>query len=169
MPYNRQMAPLWILAVSTLTLAVTAIAAYRQLVRFSLPILKALNAIQGTIADFDFPATDPTPLTEDPRIAALQTHINDLTIAIDTGVNRVQRSENRVRAIIQGARKELAEHGFEHAGVEAETSELRKVDGEGSDGGRVPPVPENVEATDDAPSSIRGVTIAQLRRAKFGR
>jgi len=107
----------------------------------------------------------PPEQGEDPRVAALLIRMDDLTNAVADGVNRVQRSENRVRSIIQSARKELAEHGLEHAGIEAEASQLREVDGGNGKPEPLPAVPEGLEDDRDGPSSIPGVTLAQMRRA----
>jgi len=127
-------------------------------------IQEALNAIQGTLADLELPPTGPVSDVEDPRIAALERKIEDLTTALGDGILRVQRSENRVRAIVQGARKELADAGFEHPGIEAEARELQPVDGTGGEPEQVPTVSADV-ADDYAPSTIPGITLGQFRRA----
>jgi len=127
-------------------------------------IQEALQAIHVTIDQFERSPAGPVSDIEDPRIATLEATVKELTVAVDTGVNRVQRSENRVRAIVQGARKELAEAGFEHPGVEAEASELQPVDGTGGEPERVPAVPADVE-DDYTPSTIPGVTMGEFRRA----
>jgi len=134
--------------------------------------VEALQGIQAaiTIANEELRqlqaavSSDPSE-SEALAIAAIQAKMADLTMAVDTGVIRVQRSENRIRAIVQGARKQLAEQGLEHAGVEAEASELHDVDGGGSDDQPVPPVPEDLVDDGDRPSSIPGVTVGQLRRS----
>lgn len=149
-----------------LTIGATAIVAYRAIPGIISSITSPLVAIQATIAAFEWPTSTGEGLTDDPRTAELVRQMQELTIAVDTGVNRVQRSENRVRAIVQGARKELASHGFEHAGLEAEASQLHDVDGGGGDAEPVPAVPENVEAFDDTPSSIPGISVGTLRRAR---
>ena len=124
-----------------------------------------IMALEGTIHRFELPVKAETLATDDPRIAALETQVHDLVLALSEGIQRVHRSENRVRAVVASARKELAEHGFEHAGVEAEAGELREVDGDPGDPGPVPAVPEDVGNGSQAPSSIPGVTVGELRRA----
>lgn len=96
---------------------------------------------------------------------AQEKKLKDLVLAVDEGIARVSRSERRVDATVKRARKELAALGYESAGLEAEAAELRLVDGAGSPGGALPEVSEGV-APADAPSSIRGVSAAQLRRVR---
>lgn len=126
---------------------------------------RALRAIEGSIHQFEFPTREPLPLVDDPRIEALQTKINELTLAVSDGIQRAHRSENRVRAIVTGARRELAEHGLEHAGVEAEAGELREIDGNPGDDEPLPAVPDDMGNGAETPSAIPGVTVGQLRTA----
>lgn len=136
--------------------------------------LRALNdGTQGRLGDIQealegiklLEATAPE-LVDDPRIAALALRIDELTSAVSEGILRVQRSENRVRAIVQGARRELAEQGFEHAGVEAELEQLRIEDGNSGEPQPVPAVPASVEDVTQVASSIPGVTLAEVRKAR---
>jgi len=127
-------------------------------------IERQLHAIHVAINQFEFPPTEPVSDVEDPRIEALERKIIDLTTALDLGVSRVQRSENRVRAIVQGARKELADAGFEHPGIEAEAGQIQPVDGTGGEPEPVPAVSVDVE-DNFAPSAIPGITIGEFRRA----
>ena len=90
--------------------------------------------------------------------------IKDLTFAVSEGIERTDRAERRIRNAIQRARKELAARGFDDPGLEAEDHELRVVDGDGGGDGGLPAVSAEVEQVEAAPSSIRGVTAAQLRR-----
>ncbi len=101
---------------------------------------------------------------QDAHLSQLDTQIKDLLFAVETGVERVDRAERRVRGVIQRARKELAKLGYEDPGLEAEAHELRAVDGDGGKDGGVPDVSEEVAAVDGAPSSIKGVTADQLQR-----
>ena len=103
-------------------------------------------------------------VAQDSQLSELQTKIKDLLFAVETGVERVDRAERRVRGVIQRARKELGARGYEDPGLEAEAYELRAVDGDGGKDGGVPPVSEEVAEMEPAPSSIRGVSAEQLRR-----
>ena len=90
--------------------------------------------------------------------------IKELTFAISEGIERTDRAERRIRNAIQRARKELASRGFDDPGLEAEAHELRLVDGEGGEQGRLPEVPQDVASDPPPPSSIPGVSAEQLRR-----
>lgn len=100
---------------------------------------------------------------EEQRVDALEVKVQDLTLAVSEGVQRVQRSENRVRHIVQGAKRELADAGFEHPGVEAEARELRELDGGGGDHEAVPAVQEVVAHDPPLPSPIPGMSMSQFR------
>ncbi len=106
-------------------------------------------------------------VAQDSQLSELQTKIKDLLFAVETGVERVDRAERRVRGVIQRARKELGARGYEDPGLEAEAYELRAVDGDGGKDGGVPPVPEEVAAVGAEASSIKGVS-AELLRKRWG-
>ncbi len=99
-------------------------------------------------------------------IANLEDTSKKLTIAVAEGIERVERYERRIRKTVSRAKKELAEQGVEHSGLEAEDTELRLLDGEG--GNKVPMLPVRgvVESTEDAASSVKGVSVGALRRAR---
>jgi len=128
-------------------------------------ILEQVRSAESPTVNVQMPEMLGAPAVEDPRIEALETKIHDLVLAVSEGIQRVTRSENRVRAIVQGARRELAEHGFEHAGVEAEAGELRERDGDPSNEEELHAVPPDVGNGDDAPSPIPGVTVGEMRNA----
>lgn len=128
-------------------------------------ILRTIPALTEAINVAAVVSSQDTPAGEDPKTAVIERRLEELTVALDQGILRVQRSENRVRAIVQGARKELAEDGFKHPGLEAEASQLRDVDGEGVDADQLPLVPDEVAEPPNTPSSIPGVTAEQLARA----
>lgn len=95
--------------------------------------------------------------------------IDTLTLAVAEGIQHVERAENRIRATIKRARQELADGGISSPGLDAEAQQLHLLDGEGSDGGRVLPVPssvaESVPRFDDAqPSAVPGMNRGQLRK-----
>jgi len=99
-------------------------------------------------------------------LKVLNDRIDHQNLAIAEGIERVTRAENRVNNTVQRARKELKKLGYVDSGLEAEDRELRLVDAERSDGGGVPEVPGAVGEADDAPSTIPGITVGQLRRAR---
>ena len=92
--------------------------------------------------------------------------IKDLTIAIAEGIKGYEKSERRVQATIQRAQKELKARGLESPGLEAEAHDLRLVDGGRSDEYGVPAVPPEVAQAADQASSVPGVTLEQLQRAR---
>jgi len=100
------------------------------------------------------------------QLADLAESHKQTMIAVAEGIERVERYERRIKNTVRRAKKELAEQGFEHAGLEAEDTELRLVDGEGGDGEGVPPVPGRVDETQQTPSSIPGVSQETLMRAR---
>jgi len=89
-----------------------------------------------------------------------------LTAAVGEGIQRVERDERRIKATVARARKELADSGFEHEGLEAEATDLRLVDGAGGDEQGVPAVPEELAGDSDTPSSVPGVSVEELQRIR---
>jgi len=132
----------------------------------------AIQSIQGRIVAIDHTLTgfenilsEPRPEGDDPKIAALETKVTDLTLALADGVQRVQRSENRVRAIVQGAKRELADAGFEHAGLEAEASQLEPVDGGSVGPEAMQLVQESVADAGEVASPVPGMSRTEFDRA----
>ena len=101
------------------------------------------------------------------RLDGFDDRIKELVHAVAEGIERTARAERRVKSVVRRARKELAESGLQDPALEAEDTELRLLDGAGGDSGGVPPMLDAVEAAPQA-SSIPGVTLEALRRARFG-
>ena len=95
-----------------------------------------------------------------PDITRLEAQMIELRMAVAEGIQHVERVEKRIKGTIRRARKEFADEGYEHAGLEAENSELQHLDGTGGPEGGMLPMPEELG---EAQSSIPGVTVAQLR------
>ena len=70
--------------------------------------------------------------------------IDRLTLALAEGIEKVERKERRIDAVIGRARKELKDNGLESPALEAEVHELRLLDGTGSKENGLPPVREEV-------------------------
>lgn len=107
------------------------------------------------------------------RIVQLETDLDvivderkDLILAISDGIERTDRAERRIKATVKRARKELLSRGYVDPGLEAEGFELRELDGEGSDESELRPVQPSLGIVEDETSSIRGVSLAALRRAR---
>lgn len=71
--------------------------------------------------------------------------LDDLVVAVDEGIRNVERSEKRVRGIVQGAQRRFREAGFDDAGVDAEADTLRRDDEERGGEEGLSPVPDDVE------------------------
>lgn len=97
------------------------------------------------------------------RIESTEDRIEDLTLAVAEGIKHVERAENRIRATVSRARKELEEVGVESPGLEAEYRELSLIDGGGGQNGGMPEMHQNVVP---AQSSVPGVSPDQLRRVR---
>ncbi len=107
------------------------------------------------------------------RLDAIESHdadlvkqLKELTLAIAEGIERVDRSERRVRSTVARAQKELKKLGYEDPGLEAEANQLRSIDGKGGTDGEVLDVPGQLDAPAQTPSSIRGVPLETLLRAR---
>jgi len=88
------------------------------------------------------------------------------TLAIAEGIERVDRSERRVDATLKRARKKFAAGGYEDPGTEAEVEGLRLLDGDGIGTGGLPTLQPGVDNPGDRPSSVPGITVAQLQRVR---
>ena len=136
--------------------------------------VEALECILGTIQvlidllkNFESDKSAPGAPIDSARLEAMDSKIDDLTLAVREGVNNVQRSERRVRAVVRSARQELRDAGFEHSGIEAENSELREVDGSDSEAEQLPEVPAGVGQAEH--SIVPGVTVRQMQVARARR
>ena len=100
------------------------------------------------------------------NIGELAAQAKDFTMALSEGIERTDRAERRIKATVARARKELKARGYEDPGLDAEAYELRDVDGKGGDDPGVLPLRGPVgQPTEDA-SSIRGVSLEELRRVR---
>jgi len=102
----------------------------------------------------------------DTKILALENKMTNLVLAVAEGIQGYEKSERRVQATIQRARKQFKERGFESPGLEAEAHDLRLIDGARGDEFGVPAVPPEVAQAADEASSVPGVTLEQLQRAR---
>jgi len=98
------------------------------------------------------------------QVGELEKKVDGWSLAISEGIERTERAERRIRAAIARAKKELAEHGLESPGLEAEAEELRKLDGGRSEEHGVLRLSNEVEPPTLTPSSIKGVSLEHIRR-----
>lgn len=104
----------------------------------------------------DRPVTVPEPLDT----VDIERRLDDLTLAVDEGIRRIDRAESRVQKTVTSARRQLREAGQEHAGIEAEYEELHDGDEGGGEVEAVPALPAYVEP--DKPSGIPGLSRSEL-------
>ena len=171
--------------ISLVALAVALLAAcwgYTRSERLVLRIETAareppdVTAIEERLAAQDASAEEVRASLEELRtdgLSALVTRadlvdrrLNEMLQALAEGIERVDRSERRIRATVARAQKKLEEAGYEDAGVEAEVAGLQLVDVRGSEDVAMRVVPEDVETDADSPSSIPGVSAETLAKAR---
>ena len=139
-----------------------------------LSILARLEATQSAMVQ---PAPEPQDrddvahLTERQRqlgedVESLEHQFKDVLQAVAEGIERTERAERRIQQTIKRARKELKERGLEDPGLEAEDRQLRSGDGEGSDPSGLRRVPTPVVPAAEQASSIKGVSVETLQRAR---
>jgi len=125
--------------------------------------------------------TEPVPGYDDHQvraeITALRKDVGDdledvagrmknLTMAVAEGIERVDRSERRIGATIKRAQAKLAESGYDDPAIAAEIEGLRLIDGAGGLEEEVPPLLPGVGDAGGQPSSVPGLTVAQLQRVR---
>ena len=96
----------------------------------------------------------------------LEGRVHDQTLAIAEGIERVARAESRVAEAVRRAKRRADEAGYTDPGIEAEVAGLQRVDGDGSEASSVPVLHQDLAPDVGSPSSIRGVTVEQLQRAR---
>lgn len=100
------------------------------------------------------------------EFAELGAAFKEITIAVAEGIERVDRSERRIKATVRRARKELADRGLVDDGLEAENYELSLLDGGGGEEGELPAMHPEVDEVADAPSNIAGLPASVLLRLR---
>jgi len=120
--------------------------------------------IVGLGSDWQKTSKQITDLLED--VDALAQAHKDIVIAVAEGIERVDRSERRIQGTIKRAQKKLADHGFVDEGLDAEVDQLQLIDGDRGKEPGVQPVRDEVASVKETPSSIEGVTLEQLRKAR---
>jgi len=91
-------------------------------------------------------------------------HQKTITVAVAEGIERVDRSERRIKSTVTRAQKELRKRGFQDATLDAEATDISELNEVRGDQLELPSVHENVGATEQAPSSIPGVPRALMLR-----
>ena len=133
-------------------------------------ILGTLEALLDSLGAFETRESPQRDPEQHNHMNVLEAKLADLTLAVSEGVNNVQRSERRVRAVVTSARRELADAGYSHAGLEAEAGELRDIHADSGNGEEVPAVPESVDQPgQDQRSVVPGVSVRQMQLARARR
>jgi hypothetical protein len=83
--------------------------------------------------------------------------LEELRTAVARGIEDVERRENRIKATVGRARKELHEHGLSSPGLEAEYRELQVVDGGGGEGPGLHAMREDVGRSRPDTAGIPGI------------
>lgn len=106
---------------------------------------KALERIKADTSTREAPQIPPYDDSEVwDAIEQLAKRIDELTHAVAEGIERVDRSERRVKSVVQRAKRRLEEAGFHDDGVEAESEQLRLIHGDGGQERGVQPVSEGM-------------------------
>ena len=92
--------------------------------------------------------------------------LKDYAFALSEGIERTDRAERRIKATVARARKSLQERGLEDPNLESEAFALRERDGAGSEEDGVLAMHPQVAEDEPQASSIRGVSLDTLRRAR---
>lgn len=70
--------------------------------------------------------------------------MTNLLVAVAEGIEHVDRSERRVRAVLQSAKRRFEAEGYVDPGVEAETAALPPLDASSQPAKELQPVPDGV-------------------------
>jgi len=97
------------------------------------------------------------------RMSELEADHLSVRAAVAHGIEDIERVDNRIKATIRRTTRQLEEAGIESPALEAEAEAFRVIDGGGGDDLELPPVPEELE---DTPSSIPGVSAADLAKVR---
>ena len=100
---------------------------------------------------------------------ALSTRLDGYGAALAEGIERVDRSERRIRQTVSRARKDLEDEGAAHAGLEAEHAQLQLLDGGRGESGEVSVVPADVAEDLAQPRGIPGTFSQEVLKALRGR
>lgn len=95
-------------------------------------------------------------LTE--RVDSLSDRHRTLTVAVDEGIQHVDRSERRVRAVVASAQKRFEAEGYGDVGVDAEAAGLPPSDAPVSPDPELPALPGDVDSA-DAPALSPGWSV----------
>lgn len=99
----------------------------------------------------------------DARMSTLEADHLEVRAAVAHGIEDIERVDNRIKATIRRTTRQLEEAGVESPALSAEAEHFRVIDGGAGDEGELPQVQEDLG---DAPSSIPGVSAAELAKVR---
>ncbi len=114
----------------------------------------ALEALQGRLASVESARIALNEYAQATRaeVNLHSTRFEELIFAVSEGISKVERAESRIRATVKRARAQLEEGGTYSPALDAESQELRVIDGGAGEEEGVPPVSESV-----APPDLTGI------------
>jgi len=94
------------------------------------------------------------------RLAEVERRLELLTLGLAEGIERVERSERRVRQTIASAKRRFEAEGYVDPGLEAEAAALPQADGDRGPEEEVRPVPDDVAGFEqpDAWGTVPGMS-----------
>lgn len=110
----------------------------------------AVEALQGRLAGVEQLSGSEALKAHDTR-SVVESHtarLEELLFAVSEGIQKVERTENRIRATVRRAKEQLEDGGVSSPALDAEASELRLLDGGARETEQVPSVPERVATPD---------------------
>jgi len=114
-----------------------------------------LRAVLLKVGELERPNSAPAALPPYDD-AWIHVALKDLTLAVDEGIEHASRSERRVRAVINSAKRRFEAEGYVDPGLEAEATTLPLDDEGGSGGEELPPVSDDLGPTENPFQGIPG-------------
>ena len=131
------------------------------------PLGASLEKVSDVLARGELLTSDEVSATQQARILVIEQQIKILKFAIEEGIERVDRAERRIKAVVTSAEKNLAELGYEDPGIAAESTQLRERDELSGEGEEVQPVPSSV-GDDDGSDAERWDQVERSLAALYG-
>ena len=83
------------------------------------------KALLKVFSEFEWPES---AVSEPEGLDQVQADLANLTLAVAEGIERVDRSERRIRSVVKSAKRRFEAAGFDDPGLEAEASTLPRLD-----------------------------------------
>jgi hypothetical protein len=102
------------------------------------------------------------------RISPLEAGHDDLRAAVAHGIEDVTRINNRINASLRRYREEREESGYSSPALDAESENLRGVDGDGGEADVLPLVRPELEELQSSIPGVSAADLAKVRGAYYG-